>query len=528
MDVYDKLTDPIAFAVFLATLLFPIAVGFLVMRRTRNQSDYFLGGRAMDRLTVALSAVSSGRSSWLVLGVSGIAWKLGVGAVWAIVGYTAVEAIQFATLGRRLRQAAQRHGAITLLDYFEARFQDRSHVIRAVGAVIIGVFITAYVAAQLNAGAKTLSTALQVPLWIALLAAGTMILVYMVLGGFVAVAYNDVIRAIVMLVSLVALPVAGLVRLGGWNAVLSTLGRLAPGHLDPCALGLGAAVGFVGIGLGSPGQPHILVRYMSIDDPRHLTLSAVVGTFWNIVLGLGAVAIGLVGRALVPEASGLPNADPEMIYLVLSSRCFGPVCYGLLVGGVFAAILSTADSQLLVVASTAVRDVWEQILRRGVASDEKRQLALSRRVVVVSGLVAMALAYAARDLVFWLVLFAWSGLGAAFGPALILSLYWKRTTRAGVVAGMLTGTIVTIIWRLWLKQPTGLYELIPAFFGALAVIVAVSLYSGRANQGSDLENGVCGTAMDATRDSRIHSAVAGNSSCERTLEAITVRRSRTP
>ncbi len=476
MNVYDKLSDPVALLVFVFTLLLPVGVGLWAMRRTRDQSDYFLGGRAMGKITVALSAVSSGRSSWLVLGLSGMAWKMGAGAIWAIVGYIAVEALQFVTVGRRLRRDTQRQGAITLLDYFEARFDDRRHLLRLVGALIIGVFITAYVAAQLNAGAKTLSTALEIPLWVSLLAAGALILVYMVLGGFVAVAYNDVIRAIIMLVGLVLLPVVALVELGGWGAVSGTLAQLTPQHLDPVAIGLGAMIGFVGIGLGSPGQPHIVVRYMSIDDERQLVPSAVIGTVSNVVLGLGAIAIGLVGRAVVPEVSGLPNEDPEMIYLVLSSSYFGPVLYGLLVGGVFAAILSTADSQLLVVASTVVRDLWEQVLHKGEPLDEARKLRLSRVVVVVSGLVAMALAFVAKDLVFWLVLFAWGGLGAALGPALILSLYWPRTSRVGVLAGMLTGTAVTIIWKLWLKEPTGLYELIPAFFGAMVVIVLVSLF----------------------------------------------------
>ncbi|MBT3224195.1 MAG: sodium/proline symporter, partial [Proteobacteria bacterium] len=417
---------------------------------TRDQADYFVGGRAMGLFTVALSAVSSGRSSWLVLGLSGVAWKMGTGAIWAIVGYITVEAIQFVTIGRRLRRETQKQGAITLLDYFEARFDDSSHVIRLVGAAIIGIFITAYVAAQFNAGAKTLSIALEIPLWAALVAAGALILVYMVLGGFVAVAYNDVIRALIMLVGLVLLPVVALVELGGWETVNSLLAEVAPQHLDPVALGLGGMIGFIGIGLGCPGQPHIVVRYMSIDDEGHLWYSAVIGTFWNVVLGLGAIAIGLIGRAIVPELGDLPDKDEEMIYLVLSAKYFGPVLYGLLVGGVFAAILSTADSQLLVVASTVVRDVWEQVIHQGQPLDESRKLALSRIVVVLSGLVAMVLAFVAKDLVFWLVLFAWGGLGAALGPSLILSLYWRGTSRAGVVAGMVTGTVIAIVWKLWL------------------------------------------------------------------------------
>ena len=475
MNIYDKLSNPVALAVFLLTLLFPVGVGLLAMLRTRNQSDFFVGGKAMNYFVVGLSAVSSGRSSWLVLGLSGMAYTLGTGAVWAIVGYISVEALQFVTLGRKLRDETRSEDSITLLDYFGTRFNDRGKLIRITGVVIIGIFITAYVAAQFNAGAKSLSTALDLSFAWSLVISGLLIMVYMVLGGYVAVAYNDVVRAVIMLIGLVLLPVAGVVNMGGFGVLKDLLYQLNPASLDPFSLGAGVIIGFIGIGLGSPGQPHIVVRYMSIGDPAKLKYSAIAGTFWNIVLGLGAICIGLIARALIPAVESLPNSDPEMVYLVLSSEYFGPVFYGILVGGVFAAILSTADSQLLVVASTFVRDLYEKVIVTRKKIDEKEKLLLSRLVVILSGILALFLAYLAQDLVFWLVLFAWGGLGASFGPALILSLFWKRCTRTGIVAGMVTGSLITIAWWLWLKEPTGIYELIPAFFGAMLVIVLVSL-----------------------------------------------------
>jgi SSS family solute:Na+ symporter len=474
MDVYEKLSQPVALTVFVATLLLPVAVGFVTLRRTRSQSDFFVGGRAMNRLVVALSAVSTGRSSWLVLGVSGMAYTMGTSAVWAVVGYTVVELFQFVFVGRRLRAETQRFGSITLLDYFESRHADTKHLIRIVGAVIITVFITAYVSAQLYAGAKTLSSTLDLQLGACLLVSAVLILVYMVLGGYIAVAYNDVVRAVIMLIGLVVLPAVGIARAGGLGAVWSVLRQLDPATVDPLSLGFGALVGFLGIGLGSPGQPHILVRYMSIDDARNLRDAAVIGTAWNVVLGLGAVTIGLLARAIVPQVASLPNADSEMVYLVLSARYFDPALYGLLVGGVFAAILSTADSQLLVVASTFGRDIYEAVIRRDSPIDEARKLRLSRVIVVVAGVLALLLAYVARDLVFWLVLFAWGGLGASLGPAVILSLFWPGTSRDGVVAGMVTGALVTVAWKLWLKAPTGIYELIPAFFASTVAIIIVS------------------------------------------------------
>ncbi len=477
MNVYERLSDPLALIVFVITLFLPVIVGLVALKRTRSQSDFFVGGRAMNKLVVALSAVSSGRSSWLVLGVSGMAYARGTGALWAVAGYTIVELIQFLTVGQRLRDDAQRYDSITLLDWFESKFPDSRRRIRVTGALIIGIFLTAYVAAQLNGGAKTLEAALQIPFWTALLAAAVLIVVYMLLGGYIAVAYNDVVRATIMLVALLVLPMVGLVEIGGFAGLAESLRGTDPGLVDPFSLGVGALIGFLGIGLGSPGQPHILVRYMSIDDPKNIRTAGLFGFAWNVVLGAGAVFVGLVGRALVPAVENLPEQDPEMAYLVLSADFFTPALYGLLVGGIFAAILSTADSQLLVVSSTVVRDVWEKVVRSDVELDEQQRLKLSRMVVLFAGIAAVLLAWGAQGLVFWLVLFAWGGLGAAIGPAVILGLFWRRTTASGVVAGMITGAIVTIVWRLWLKDPTGLYELIPGFAAATIAVVLVSLLS---------------------------------------------------
>jgi len=271
------------------------------------------------------------------------------------------------------------------------------------------------------------------------------------------------------------LTVVGIIHVGGFVPLRGILTQLNPAYVDPLSLGFGLIIAFVGIGLGAPGQSHILVRYMSIDDPKNLKTGAVVETIWNVLLGLGAVLIGLPGRAVVPKVENLPNQDAEVVYLVLSSQYFGPALYGLLVGGIFPAILSTADSQLLVVASTFVRDVYEKILRKHSRIDELKKLKVSRYVVLLSGLIALILAFVARDLVFWLVLFAWAGLGASIGPAIIFSLFWNRTTRHAVLAGMITGTVVTIVWKLFLREYTEVYELIPAFFCSAAAIFAASL-----------------------------------------------------
>jgi len=482
-NVYDLLGHPLAFGIFVLTLFLPVVIGFLATKRTKNQADFFVGGRSINAFVVGLSAVSTGRSAWLVLGLSGVAYTSGVGAVWAIVGYILVEAWQFYYLGRKLRHQSQQFNSITLLDYFTSRFNDRSNLLRITGVFIIGLFITAYVAAQFNAGAKALSTALHIPVEVSLVISGMLIMVYMVLGGYVAVAFNDTLRAIIMFLGLVTLPVVLLLQIGGWDVFWQMLEQLSPALVNPWALGLGAIIGFVGIGLGSPGQPHIVVRYMSINKEEHLKYSAIIGTFWNLVLGLGAISIGLTARVLVPDVGQLPGSDPEMVYLAMSAEYFGPALYGLLLGGVFAAILSTADSQLLVVASTFACDLYEKVLGRNTSFSEKSKMTISRIVVVLAGILAMILAYLAQELVFWLVLFAWGGLGAAFGPALILSVFWEKTTKYGVFAGMVTGGAAAIVWRLWLRETTGVYELIPAFLLALIVIVVVSKSTRNTRQG---------------------------------------------
>jgi sodium/proline symporter len=480
MNLYDQLKDPVAMLVFILTLILPILVGFLTLKRTKNQADFFVGGRSMNKFVVALSAVSSGRSSWLVLGLCGMAYTRGVSAVWAVVGYIVVEMFQFIYIGRRLREKSQEYNSITLLDYFESRFKDKSGVLRFVGVIIITIFLTAYVAAQFNAGGKALSTALDIPLIYALIISAVLVLVYMLLGGFIAVAYNDVIRAIILIVGLVIFPVYGLIRIGGLSALLKILSGLNPAFIDPFSIAVGGLIGFLGIGLGSPGQPHIVVRYMSVDNADKLRFSSVIGTFWNVVMGWGAIFIGLIGRGFFTSVDQLPGQNPEIVYLTLASRFFGPVIYGLLIGGIFAAILSTADSQLLVVSSTIIRDLYEKIIREKFKKSnqelsEKKKLFLSRLVVLFTGIVAVFLAFIAKDLVFWLVLFAWGGLGASFGSALIFSLYWKRTTRTAVILGMVSGTVTVILWKLFLSKSTGVYELIPAFLVSSLFIIIVSL-----------------------------------------------------
>jgi Na+/proline symporter len=263
---------------------------------------------------------------------------------------------------------------------------------------------------------------------------------------------------------------------------LDELRTLDPTLIDPVALSAGVIIGWAGIGLGSPGNPHIIVRYMSIADPKQLRTTAVVGTIWNVVMAWGALFIGLAGRVYFPDVAMLPDADTEQLYPLLAAQQLHPVFFGVVVASIFAAIISTADSQLLVAASSVVRDFYEKILRRDEAIPQQRLVLYSRFVVVGLVLISLIFGVIAEALVFWLVLFAWAGLGAAIGPTSILALYWRRTTREGVIAGLVTGTVVTIVWETNEYLSPLLYELIPAFAAGLLATVIVSLLTRAPNK----------------------------------------------
>jgi sodium/proline symporter len=470
--------DPWAVAAFLAYLLVIIGIGLYARKfSSTGVSEFFVGGRKMNRFVVALSAVVSGRSAWLLLGVTGMAYASGASAVWAVTGYITAEVFLFVFYARRLRHFAEAYDCVTLPDFFAARFGDRDGRLRAVLIVVILIFMVGYISSQFVGGGKAFAASFGLSPTAGVLLTALIVLGYTTLGGFLAVSLSDTLQACIMIVALVAVPLIAIVDRGGLTAIVAELQTLDPTMIDPVALSAGVIIGFLGIGLGSPGNPHIIVRYMSISDPDQLRYSAVVGTIWNVVMAWGAVFIGLAGRVYFPDVALLPDADTEQLYPLLASQHLSPVFFGVVVASIFAAIISTADSQLLVAASSVVRDFYEKILHRGETIPQGRLVLYSRIVVVLLVAAALIVGVVAEQLVFWLVLFAWAGLGAAIGPTSILALYWRRTTRAGVIAGLITGTAVTIIWEKTPFLSQLLYELIPAFFAGLAVTVLVSFFT---------------------------------------------------
>lgn len=473
---------PAAVAAFVAYLALMVGIGLWASRKSAaSLGDFFLAGRGLGRVVVALSAVTSGRSGWLLLGFSGLAWARGLSAVWALLGYTVVEFFLFREFGRRLRRLSGAADCITVPDVFAARFGEGAVALRVVLVLVMLVFITPYAGAQFLAGGKAFHGAFGLDQNLGVALTGGIVLAYTVLGGFLAVSLTDVVQALFMLTALIALPLMAIADLGGAGALVEQLAAQDPALVDPFAIGAGALLGFVGIGLGSPGSPHIIVRAMSIRDPGQLRFAAWVGLATNVGLGAGALCIGLAGRAYWPEAALLPGGDRENIYPLLAQGHLPPVLFGVVIASIFAAIMSTCDSQLLVAASAVTRDLREQVFGRGRPLDGAAGVRLSRLVIVGITLLGLLVAWAGGQLVFWLVLFAWAGLGAALGPATILMLFWRRTTGAGALAGVLAGTAVATYWNLSgraaLLAATGfdLYELVPAFAAGLLATVLVSL-----------------------------------------------------
>ncbi len=477
-QVISLAVDPRAVWAFAGYLMLLVGIGIYSSRfSSEGISEFFIGGRKMNRFVVALSAVVSGRSAWLLLGVTGMAYARGASAVWAVVGYITVELFLFLYYARRLRNFSEAYDCITIPDFFAERFNDHNGRLRLLLVAVFLIFMVGYVSAQFVAGGKAFASSFHISQTEGILLTSAIILLYTVLGGFMAVSLTDMFQAIFMIFALVVIPAMAIYDFGGLQAVLNELQGIETGMVDPLALSVGGLAGFLGIGLGSPGNPHILTRYMSIDDVNQLKWTAVVGTVWNVVMAWGAIFIGLVGRAYFPETDMLPASDTENLYPLLAQQQLHPVIFGIVVASIFAAIMSTADSQLLVAASAVVRDVYDRILNKETEIPQKRLVLYSRLVVVVLVVAALAFGLVAQELVFWLVLFAWAGLGAAIGPTSILALYWKGATKAGIIAGLLTGTSVTIIWYYIPMLKNSLYELIPAFFLSLLATWLVSLFT---------------------------------------------------
>lgn len=444
-------------------------------RETGTLSGFYLAGKKLPFWVVAFSTNATGESGWLLLGLTGMGYAVGAQAYWVVVGEIVGIALSWGLISRRLKRLSDDHDSITVPDVLASKFEDKGHLIRAIAVVIILTMVTTYMTAQMVASGKALSTFMGMDYATGVAVGGAIIIAYTFVGGYKAVAYTDVLQGVLMLVGLIIVPVAAIYAGGGWGSVSSNLTAQDPNFINMFALtdsggikGWVAVVSFVAIGLPFLGVPQLLVRYMSARDDNELKKARIVSVLVLLVFTFGAVTAGIAGRALFP---GLE--DQETIFPTIANQLFPPVVAGVLMVIVLSAIMSTADSLLLLASSAVVRDTMQKIL--GSTKSDHQLAGYGKIVTILIGILAIALAIPEAKFIFWFVLFAWSGLGAAFGPVVICLLYYKKTTREGVIAGMLGGFLTSVAWVLLFKEQTfDLYEAVPGFIVGMVATYGVS------------------------------------------------------
>lgn len=431
--------DPIliGFFIYLAIIL---GIGIWTYRLTKTQEDFIIAGRRLNPLVTAFSERASGESAWLLLGLPAMVLTAGLIELWTAIGCIAGIIAAWFIIAKDLRVKTEKHNALTLPEFFSRNFGMESKTIELLATFIIIFFYSLYVSAQFNGAGKTLHTTFGLPHLTGMAIGALVIIFYTLMGGFFAVAWTDFLQAILMIITLVALPIVGFIAIlkGGYN-INFTLSSLV-GNLKgwPAIAGV---IGGLSWGLGYFGQPHTIVRYMSIKDPEKIRISRNIAIAWSIPAFFGAFLIGVVGKGLVTTGT---LSDSEYLMPYLATTLLPLWLAGILISGAIAAMMSTADSQLLVASSALSEDVYHNIFRRKIS--EKTQLMASRIITLLVGVSAFTLAIKSQKLIYTMVSYAWSGLGASFGPALLFSLKWKKTTKYGVMAGMLTGAVSTIIW----------------------------------------------------------------------------------
>ncbi len=474
---------------FLVYTLAIMGFGLYTARFAKKSSqDYFLADRGLGAWVAALSSSASAESGWVTLGLVGTAFKVGLSALWIVPGTVAAFLFNWFVIANRLRRISKQHGQITIPDVLVGTHTGGGAVaIRVFSVVVILSMLAFYVAAQMTAAAKTFHGTFGWHYLVGVGVGAAIVLIYTVVGGFRAVAWTDVVQAIFMIFAMIVLPIIMIFKLGGFGPMMETLRGLeavpdlkAQGNLtDGVAGKTGMALfGFFAlwlcIPLGYPGQPHVLVRFMATKDEKSVRQAGMIATAWVGVLLAGAVFLGLAARAYFQGMGGLEGlTDPEEVLPIAARELLPGLLAGVMVAAVMAAICSTADSQLLVTASAVSHDLYVRMTKK--ERTEQSKFIVNRVTVLVIGLIAMGIAMTGSRVVFDFVLYAWAGLGSAFGPGLILSLLWRGTTSWGVLAGIIVGFGGTIAWVQFFKEPTGIYEMGPAFLAAFVAVVVVSL-----------------------------------------------------
>lgn len=461
---------------FLLYLLFMIAIGWFFYSRTKNLADYILGGRGLNSWVTSLSAQASDMSGWLLLGLPGYAYLSGLEAAWIAIGLTIGTYLNWKFVANRLRRFTQAMGdSITLPEYFENRFQTTSRTLRVISALFILIFFLIYTASGFVAGAKLFSTVFGLSYNVALVVGVLVIISYTFLGGFYAVAWTDFFQGLIMFFAILIVPTLVVIKLGGAEQTIDILRRLNHNYLtllydiNGRPLSWIAIVSLLAWGLGYFGQPHILARFMAIRSADDIPQARCIAMVWVIISLTCAVLIGLVANAyLEPLADG----ESETVYMVLVNRMVIPIVAGFLLSAILAAIMSTADSQLLVASSAITEDFYHTFFRKKASQAEL--VWVSRGTVILIAIFAFLIALDPNSSVLDLVAYAWAGFGATFGPIILLSLFWQRMTANGALAGIIVGGLTVLVWKQLSGGLFELYEIVPGFILSLAAIVIFS------------------------------------------------------
>lgn len=481
------------FAIIVIYLVGMVAVGIYFMKRNKSTGDYYLGGRKLGPIVTAMSAEASDMSSWLLMGLPGVAYLTGVAdAAWTAIGLAVGTYLNWLIVAKRLRRYSVIAGnSITIPEFFSNRYRDKSNILVAVSAIFIVIFFIPYTASGFAACGKLFSTLFGVPYFQAMVVSAVIIVAYTALGGFSAASTTDLIQSIVMTVALICVVLFGISTVGGVGLIISQAGEV-PGYLSLTSIhsdGAAAEYGAVKIastfawGLGYFGMPHILLRFMAIRDESEITLSRRIASIW-VVISMGvAIFIGIMGYSLSKGGmiETLEGADSEKLIIVVATLMsktgvLGILIAGLIMSGILACTMSTADSQLLAASSSISENLLKDVFHLKVS--EKASLMAARATVLVIAVLGVILAVDPDSSVFGIVSFAWAGFGAVFGPVMLLALFWKRSNRYGAIVSMLSGGIMIFVWKYMVRPMGGawdIYELLPAFLVAIALNVAVSL-----------------------------------------------------
>lgn len=457
---------------FAAYLLLILYIGIKAYGRTNDLGDYILGGRKLGPVVTALSVGASDMSGWLLLGLPGAIYLSGISEVWIGIGLTVGAYCNWLFIAKPLRVFSQHaNNSLTLPDYFENRFKDRSRLLRSLSAAVILLFFTFYTASGLVGGAILFESSFGLDYSVALIAGGLIIVTYTFFGGFLAVAWTDAIQALLMLAALLIAPIAVIQSAGGLESVWQSIQTVNPNSTALLAnVTMMSWISLVAWGLGYMGQPHILARFMAAEDPNKLKPARRMAMTWMVIVLIGSVSTGLAGIAFFADA---PLTNPETVFIALSQSLFNPWIAGIITAAILSAIMSTIDSQLLVSSSVISEDIYRQFIRPQATQAEL--LKVSRGAVIVIAILALLIASDRESRVLDLVSYAWAGFGAAFGPVIVFSLFWRNMTALAALIGMLIGAVTVVVWSNIAGGIFDLYEIVPGFLLASIAIVGISL-----------------------------------------------------